>query len=252
MVESSVTTSAIVQLARIAGAAIMEHYHESIEVEQKADHTPLTLADRASHRAIVSGLETLDPLTPVISEEGIVPDYQVRRTWPRFWLVDPLDGTKEFIKRNGEFTVNICLIEGGEPVLGVVSAPAMDTVYWAARGEGSWRQRGRGTPERIYSTPCDETRPVTIVESRSHPSPELEHYLGTLTVSRRVRIGSSLKFCSVAEGTADLYPRLGPTMEWDVGAGDCVFRYSARTGQRHSPLTYNKPDLRNERFIIGL
>lgn len=244
--------SAVVDLARAAGAAIMVCYGEAVAVEHKADRSPLTLADRAAHRVIVEGLAALDPLTPVISEEGRIPDFPVRKEWPRFWLVDPLDGTKEFIKRNGEFTVNISLIEDGEPVLGVVFAPAIDTTYWASRGLGAWRQHGDDAPERIYSTACDPAGPVTIVESRSHPSAELEQYLRSFTVSRRISIGSSLKFCSVAEGAADIYPRLGPTMEWDVAAGDCIFRNSGRTGQRLSPLTYNKPDLRNASFVIGV
>ena len=244
--------SAVVDLARAAGAAIMVCYGDAVAVEHKADRSPLTLADRAAHGVITDGLAALDPLTPVISEEGSIPDFPVRKEWPRFWLVDPLDGTKEFIKRNGEFTVNISLIEGGAPVLGVVFAPAIDTAYWASRGLGAWRQRGGDAPERIYSTACDPAGPVTIVESRSHPSAELEQYLRSFTVSRRISIGSSLKFCSVAEGAADIYPRLGPTMEWDVAAGDCIFRNSARTGQRPSPLTYNKPDLRNASFVIGV
>jgi len=252
MVAASIPTSAIVALARAAGAAILEHYHETIEVEHKADHSPLTRADRAAHTVIVDGLAALDPRTPVISEEGSIPEYDARKGWPRFWLVDPLDGTKEFIKRNGEFTVNIGLIDDGEPTLGVVFAPAIGTMYWAARDEGAWRQRESGAPERIYSSPFDPAAPVTVVESRSHPSAALEQFLATLTVGRRVSIGSSLKFCAVAEGAADIYPRLGPTMEWDVAAGDCIFRHSARRGQRRSPLTYNKPDLRNESFIIGV
>ena len=152
-----------------------------------------------------------------------------------FWLVDPLDGTKEFIKKRAEFTVNVALIDNGEPVLGVVDAPALDLLYWAVKGEGAWREAKGGTAERIYSTAPAPGTPLTIVESLSHPSPELEEYLKTIRVGERVKAGSSLKFCWVAEGHADIYPRLGPTMEWDVAAGDCVFRQSGREGSGRRP-----------------
>jgi 3'(2'), 5'-bisphosphate nucleotidase len=144
------------------------------------------------------------------------------------------------------------LIENGEPVLGVVLAPALDLLYWAVKGEGAWKEERGGVPERIYSRPAAPGTPLTVVESLSHPSDELEQYLKTIPVARRVKAGSSLKFCWVAEGRADVYPRLGPTMEWDVAAGDCVYRQSGSEGERQSPLTYNKPDLRNTSFVIGL
>ena len=166
--------------------------------------------------------------------------------------MDPLDGTKEFLKRRAEFTVNVALIEDGEPVLGGVLAPALDLLYWAVKGEGAWREEKGKPAERIYSSPAAPGTPLTVVESLSHPSPELEEYLKTISVARRGKAGSSLKFCWVAEGRADIYPRLGPTMEWDVAAGDCVYRQSGRNGERTSPLTYNKPDLRNPSFVIGL
>jgi 3'(2'), 5'-bisphosphate nucleotidase len=221
-------------------------------VREKEDRSPVTLADEAAHEILVSGLREIDSDTPVISEEAEAASADDRRSWRRFWLVDPLDGTKEFLKRRAEFTVNVALIEDGEPVLGVVLAPALDLLYWAVKGEGAWREE-RGKPaERIYSTPAAPGTPLTVVESLSHPSPELEEYLKTISVARRVKAGSSLKFCWVAEGRADIYPRLGPTMEWDVAAGDCVYRQSGRNGERTSPLTYNKPDLRNPSFVIGL
>jgi 3'(2'), 5'-bisphosphate nucleotidase len=133
-----------------------------------------------------------------------------------------------------------------------VLAPALDLLYWAVKGGGSWREQNGGPAERIYSSPQQPGKPLTVVESLSHPSPELEEYLQTIPVARRVKAGSSLKFCWVAEGRADIYPRLGPTMEWDVAAGDCVYRQSGREGERPSPLRYNKPDLRNSSFVIGL
>jgi len=245
---------AISDLAREAGRATLPFYDGVLgsKVREKEDRSPVTLADETAHEILVSGLREIDSDTPVISEEAEAASADDRRSWRRFWLVDPLDGTKEFLKRRAEFTVNVALIEDGEPVLGVVLAPALDLLYWAVKGEGAWREE-RGKPaERIYSTPAAPGTPLTVVESLSHPSPELEEYLKTISVARRVKAGSSLKFCWVAEGRADIYPRLGPTMEWDVAAGDCVYRQSGRNGERTSPLTYNKPDLRNPSFVIGL
>lgn len=246
--------TAVTGLVREAGRATMTYYDGAVDpaVRQKDDRGPVTLADEAAHRILVDGLRRIDPSTPVISEESEADAYETRSGWRRFWLVDPLDGTKEFIKRRAEFTVNVALIEKGEPVLGVVLAPALDLLYWAVKGGGSWREEKGGPPQRIYSTAPDRGTPLTVVESLSHPSAELEEYLRTIPVARRVKAGSSLKFCWVAEGRADIYPRLGPTMEWDVAAGDCVYRQSGRSGERPSPLTYNKPDLRNTSFVIGL
>jgi 3'(2'), 5'-bisphosphate nucleotidase len=245
--------SAVVDLVRQAGRATMRYYDDaSPEVREKDDKSPVTLADEVAHDILLDGLRKLDPATPVVSEEAEAAAFETRRGWRRFWLVDPLDGTKEFIKRRAEFTVNVALIENGEPVLGVVEAPALDLVYWAVKGGGAWREDKGAPAERIYSAVPAPGAPLTVVESLSHPSPELEDYLKTIPVARRVKAGSSLKFCWVAEGRADVYPRLGPTMEWDVAAGDCVYRQSGRDGERPSPLTYNKPDLRNPSFVIGL
>jgi 3'(2'), 5'-bisphosphate nucleotidase len=245
---------AISDLAREAGRATLPFYDGVLgsNVREKEDRSPVTLADEAAHEILVSGLREIDSDTPVISEEAEAASADDRRSWRRFWLVDPLDGTKEFLKRRAEFTVNVALIEDGEPVLGVVLAPALDLLYWAVKGEGAWREEKGKPAERIYSSPAAPGTPLTVVESLSHPSPELEEYLKTIPVARRVKAGSSLKFCWVAEGRADIYPRLGPTMEWDVAAGDCVYRQSGRNGERTSPLTYNKPDLRNPSFVIGL
>ena len=246
--------SDVVALVREAGRATMTYYDapEAAGVREKADKSPVTLADEVAHGILVDGLRRLDPSVPVVSEEAAADDFETRRSWRRFWLVDPLDGTKEFIKRRAEFTVNVALIDEGEPVLGVVGAPALDLVYWAVKGGGAWREEQGAPAERIYSVAPAPGAPLTVVESLSHPSQELEEYLKTIPVGRRVKAGSSLKFCWVAEGKADVYPRLGPTMEWDVAAGDCVYRQSGRDGERPSPLTYNKPDLRNPSFVIGL
>jgi 3'(2'), 5'-bisphosphate nucleotidase len=246
--------SAVIALARDAGNATMAYYDGSdvAGLREKEDRSPVTLADEVAHDILVQGLRRIDPATPVVSEEAEAASYEIRRGWSRFWLVDPLDGTKEFIKRRAEFTVNVALIEEGEPVFGVVLAPALDLLYWAAKGEGAWREEKAGPAQRIYSRSLPPGTPLTVVESLSHPSAELEEYLKTIPVARRVKAGSSLKFCWVAEGRADVYPRLGPTMEWDVAAGDCVYRQSGREGERPSPLTYNKADLRNTSFVIGL
>lgn len=245
--------SAVCDLAREAGRATMTYYgaDEVAGLREKGDRSPVTLADEVAHGILLEGLRRLDPATPVVSEEAEAASYESRRGWRRFWLVDPLDGTKEFIKRRAEFTVNVALIENGEPVFGVVLAPALDLLYWAVKGQGAWREEKGGRAERIYSTEPAPGTPLTVVESLSHPSAELEEYLRTIPVARRVKAGSSLKFCWVADGRADIYPRLGPTMEWDVAAGDCIYRQSGRARERTSPLTYNKPDLRNTSFVIG-
>lgn len=242
----------VAALARAAGVEIMRFYDLPFQVDRKADRSPITEADRAAHTTIVEGLGAWTPDIPVVSEEGQIPSAETRAGWQRFWLVDPLDGTKEFIKHNGEFTVNIALIDGGQPVLGAVFAPAMDLLYVAGRGLGAWKSQAGAPLARIHSRRPEPGAPVRIVESRSHPSPELETYLATMPVAQRLNVGSSIKFCWVAEGRADLYPRMGPTMEWDVAAGDCVFRNSAPDGhERRSPLTYNKADLRNGPFVLG-
>ena len=226
----AVTPEALVRIADLAvaaGQAAMAHYHPGIEVELKGDRTPITAADRAAHAVIAGALASWDPSVPVVSEEGDIPGDAERAAWGRFWLVDPLDGTKEFLSHNGEFTVNIALIEGRAPVLGAVYAPALDELYYAGRGMGSWRRAGGGGTMRIVSHPPLPGHALRVVESRSHPSAELERFLRTELVAERIPVGSSLKFCRVAEGKADCYPRFGPTMEWDVAAGDCIFRYSS-------------------------
>ncbi len=241
-------------VAREAGRVILEHYRTADAgrtAASKTDGSPVTLADYEGQLVINGHLGQWDSEVPVISEEAELPSYESRRSWRRFWLVDPLDGTKEFISRNGEFTVNIALIEDGEPVLGVVYAPVLDVMYAAAKGLGAWKSEADVAGVRIFHDPPEAGQPLVVVESRSHGSPELEAYLDTIDVRERIRVGSSLKFCWVAEGRADIYPRLGPTMEWDVAAGDCIYRNSAREGEHASPLSYNKPELRNGSFVLG-
>ena len=242
----------LTELAMEAGQATLVHYHAGVAVQQKGDKGPVTAADLAAHRIIVDALAAWDPAIPIVSEEGEIPGPEIRRNWSRFWLVDPLDGTKEFIQRNGEFTVNIALIEQGVPVLGVIYAPALDLLYYAGQGLGSWKREAGGAPVRITSRAPLPQHALRVAESRSHPSKELEAYLQTIPVAERVPAGSSLKFCWVAEGKADIYPRLGPTMEWDVAAGDCIFRNSGERKPRISELVYNQPELKNQGFVLGL
>jgi 3'(2'), 5'-bisphosphate nucleotidase len=242
----------MVAIAHQAGALILTHAAGTVVADLKADRSPVTEADRGAHALILAALTGWDAAVPVISEEGAIPPYDVRRDWPRFWLVDPLDGTKEFLRGTGEYTVNIALIDGHDPVLGVVHAPARGLTYSAGRGLGAWKQEAGGAPVRLRSAAAPPATPLVIAESRSHPSADLEAYLRTVSVSRRVQAGSSLKFCWVAEGKADLYPRFGPTMEWDTAAGDCVYRQSGAEMERWSPLCYNTPTLRHDHFVIGL
>lgn len=241
---------AVIAISIEAGRRILGYYDDAIEVTQKEDNSPLTLADLAAHHYII---EELSKITndPVISEESEIPDYDSRKNWNTFWLVDPLDGTKEFIKKNGEFTVNIAKIEYGCPVLGVVYAPALDILYFADE-KGAYKQINGEKSVRIYSEISGQLDRIKVVVSRSHGSDAQEKWISEHNVSETVPSGSSLKLCLVADGTADVYPRLGPTMEWDVAAGDAVYRYSAKQGVHPSPLTYNKPDLRNGDFIIGM
>ena len=230
----------------------MEIYRGEFRVGNKEDHSPLTAADLASHHCLVEGLEGLRPRHPVLSEESGGPSLDQRLTWETFWLIDPLDGTKEFIRRNGEFTVNIALIHRHQPVLGVVYAPARDSCYFASEGCGAFRQDDASEPQSIRVTAIAPAR-VRVVGSRSHGTVALELYLRRLGEHQRVSIGSSLKFCLVAEGAADLYPRLGPTSEWDTAAAHCVVREAGGevTDLRGTPLRYNaRKSLLNPHFLV--
>jgi len=247
-------TKDLINISREAGEAILLYYRDDMEVEQKKDDSPLTKADMAAHHVITRGLKKCFPGIPVISEEGGIAGFEERKKWERFWLVDPLDGTKEFIKRNGEFTVNIALIEGSIPILGVVHIPDKGVTYTGEHDMGSFRHEKEKGPKKLLSDKPDLNQPLTVASSRSHGSDDLEEKLSKLgiTVGKKIVAGSSLKFCLVAEGKADIYPRFGPTMEWDTAAGDAVFRYSGRNRIRQSPLSYNKVDLKNDVFVLGL
>ncbi|HLW24570.1 MAG TPA: 3'(2'),5'-bisphosphate nucleotidase CysQ [Steroidobacteraceae bacterium] len=206
-------------LAR-ASQAIMRIYESAFSVEHKADHSPLTRADLESQRIILEGLKALTPTIPVLSEESAQAPWSERRNWRELWVVDPLDGTREFVKRNGEFTINLALIVEHEPVLGLIVAPALDQLFWGIAGVGAF-SRASGAPTRPISVSAP-LEPLRVVGSRSHLSAETARYLGRLGPHVMRGIGSSLKFCLLAEGKADLYPRFGPTSEWDTAAGQAV------------------------------
>ena len=208
------------QLACTAAQAILEFAGDPCATA-KEDGSPLTLADMASHKTIDEGLRSLHPRLSILSEEGDLDGAETRPSGA-YWCVDPLDGTKEFVNGLGEYTVNIALVEQADPVLGVVCVPASSTVYFAARGHGAWRTRGSGPPQRI--APRDRDRPSVAVVSRSHMSDRTTRFLAKLGVSEVIRRGSSLKMCAVADGSADIYPRLGPTCLWDTAAGTAVCR----------------------------
>ena len=244
----------IVTIAKEAGKAIMQVYKQDFEVEYKQDNSPLTLADKKANNIIEDGLNQLSVNFPILSEEGNDIPYEDRKHWEYFWLIDPLDGTKEFVKRNGEFTVNIALIHKHEPVLGVVYAPALDVCYWAKKNEGAFKD-GKRLPLKNK----EQRKTYRIVTSRSHMSDDTKEFNDAIETNRDkelISIGSSLKICLVAEGEADIYPRLGPTMEWDTGAAHAIIdesfcslsRYTKKSNNRH---TYNKPSLLNDYFVVS-
>ncbi|MFO1423101.1 MAG: 3'(2'),5'-bisphosphate nucleotidase CysQ [Candidatus Competibacteraceae bacterium] len=241
-------------LAAEASARILEIYATAFGVTAKDDDSPLTAADLAAHRIIVTGLQHLTPDIPVLSEESSTVPFAERSQWRRHWLVDPLDGTKEFIQRNGQFTVNIALIENHEPVLGVVRVPVTSLCYFAVRRYGAFREEPGQPPRPIQTKPLQSNVPVRVVGSRSHGGPGLQKFAGAVGAHELVTIGSSLKFCQVAEGVADVYPRFGPTSEWDTAAAQAIVEtaggrvVSAETGE---PLRYNtRESLLNPYFIV--
>lgn len=241
----------IIGLAQRAGEAIMDIYsHGSARTIYKEDDSPLTQADMAAHHILVDGLPILSPDVPVLSEESAAVPHTVRQSWETFWLVDPLDGTKEFIKRSGEFTVNIAWIQDSSPILGVVHAPALGVTYYAMKGVGAFKQI-HGVVTRIGTSDYRKEN-LKIVASRTHGGEALEPFLEKIGATGCINVGSSLKFCLVAEGTAHLYPRLGPTMEWDTAAGQCVVEGAGGsvTDLQGEPLPYNKPDLHNPAFMV--
>ncbi|MDD5065174.1 MAG: 3'(2'),5'-bisphosphate nucleotidase CysQ [Phycisphaerae bacterium] len=243
----------IIAIAQKAGDAILEIYAKDFAVEYKDDKSPLTEADKKANEIIVEGLEALSLNWPILSEEGKEISYEERKGWEYFWMVDPLDGTKEFIKKNGEFTVNIALIHNNTPILGVVYAPVLGEMYWAKQGEGAFKN-GNRLPLQINEHPELLLR---LVASKSHLSAETQEYIDDLAKTTEsiecVSKGSSLKLCMVAEGSADIYPRLAPTMEWDTAAADAIIRESNKMTHdyhKNTLLIYNKENLLNPWFIV--
>ncbi|MFC7394389.1 3'(2'),5'-bisphosphate nucleotidase CysQ [Scopulibacillus cellulosilyticus] len=259
----------IVQIAVAAGQKVMQIYDQDhVDVELKNDLSPLTIADKHSHQTIVSQLQKYYKDIPILSEEGAAIPYHERKSWDMFWLIDPLDGTKEFIKRNGEFTINIALIKDQKPVLGVIYAPVLDTLYAAKQGLGSFKIESSAqcrlddekaiTEQGTVLPVFNNNDVVRVVASRSHMSPETAAFIGKLKDSHQqvemISSGSSLKMCLVAEGTCDYYPRFAPTMEWDTAAGHAIVEQAGGDvcmANTKEPLIYNKECLRNPWFIVS-
>ena len=242
---------AVLDAVAEAGRAIMEVYASGHDVEYKSDESPITRADRAAHEILAARLARIAPAIPVLSEEAEASHaLAVRGAWPQLWLVDPLDGTKEFISRNGEFTVNVALVRDHRPVLGVVAAPALGLTYYAVEGGGAFRRRDGAAAEPIRVRPAAD--PLVVVGSRSHRGDSLDAVLARLGSCEMRPMGSALKFCLVAEGSADFYPRLGLTSEWDTAAAQAVLELAggAVTTLDGAPLRYNQREtLLNPHFI---
>lgn len=239
-------------IARQAGQRIIEVYGGECDVSFKADQTPVTTADMAAHHIIVSQLSQLDPLLPVLSEESDSITFEERIDWSAFWLVDPLDGTREFLRRNGEFSVNIALIVDNKPIAGVIVAPVLDVAYYATHNRGAFKQEGaaKARPIHVRAAP----HPVTVARSRSPTTgPRLQQFLDAIGEHDEIPMGSALKSCLVAEGAADIYARLGPTGEWDTAAAQCIVEEAGGhfRDTRSRNLTYNKREsLINPNFLV--
>lgn len=246
--------SGLHQIARDAGAAILKIYNDpsSFEVEHKSDDSPLTAADRAANAIICIGLENLSEVFPIISEENKAVPYEVRQNYEHYWLVDPLDGTKEFIKRNGEFTVNIALVRGQEVVLGVVYTPVLDELYWGGVGIGAFVSKKGAAPQSLQAaTYTLQDKGLKVVCSRSHLNEATQAFVDALDTPDLVATGSSLKFLLLAAGKAHLYPRLAPTMEWDTAAAQAILEAAGGKVLQYGsqmPLRYNKENLLNPHF----
>lgn len=244
--------NAVIDLSHRAGAAIMDIYQQDFAVQQKADDSPLTQADLASHRILVAGLQALTPDIPCLSEEDADIAYAERKQWQRYWLIDPLDGTREFIKKNGEFTVNVALIDNGVPVLGVVHAPDQQTTWSGAQHTGAFKSQAGAAPQPIATAAADPNKPRVLV-SKSHRSAQVDALLDKFPDFETLSVGSSLKFCMVAQGSADFYPRLGPTSEWDTGAAHAVLSAAGGrvTQTDGNDLRYNSKDSLLNPFFLA-
>ncbi len=242
----------VCEIAKQAGAEIMKIYAEGFEIQEKKDHSPLTTADLASHTLIMGQLEKLTPDIPILSEESASISFTERSSWKNYWLIDPLDGTREFIKRNGEFTVNIALITEHSSSLGVVYLPVKDVCYSASRNQGAYKQDQNSTADKIISRASSPENKPTICGSRSHAGKSLQALQDKIGQFDLISMGSSIKMCLVAEGVADIYPRFGPTSEWDTGAAHCVVNEAGGVivDMNLQTLQYNTKDsLLNPSFL---
>jgi 3'(2'), 5'-bisphosphate nucleotidase len=252
-VSMNISLDAVREIASDAAHQILKIYETDFNIEHKDDRSPLTAADMAAHKTIIAGLKKLTPDIPIVSEESSEISFDVRSGWSRYWLVDPLDGTREFIKRNGEFTVNIALIEAHEPVIGIVHVPVTGICYYAGRGQGAHKAIADEPPELIKTRKVSLNN-LSVAGSRSHGSEKFRVFVENLGSDIEVvAIGSSLKSCLVAEGKVDIYPRFGPTSEWDTAAAQCVVEEAGGlvTDMQLQPLYYNtKPSFLNPSFLV--
>ena len=241
----------VLKIADVASEKVMSIYMTDFKVDYKADESPITAADIASHNVIVEGLRNLSQDIPILSEEGAEIPWSERKHWQRFWLIDPIDGTKDFTQRTDEFTVNIALIENGEPILGVVTAPALKEAYWGLRGQGAYKRDNTGHVQRISVAPPGEAK--RVVASKNYLNEDTKAFIDKLGAHELVQAGSSLKFCKIAEGHADIYPRLAPTCEWDTGAAHAVLLAAGGKVEtlEGKPLQYGKEDVLNPHFVAS-
>jgi 3'(2'), 5'-bisphosphate nucleotidase len=242
----------LIAISKEAGEAILEVYNSDFDYEIKKDSSPLTKADNISHKIISKKLKELTPEIPILSEEDSDIPFGIRSKWQKYWLVDPLDGTKEFIKRNGEFTVNIALIENNSPILGIIYIPISCETFYGSKNNGSYYFQNNNQAKRInISDSISKT--IRVISSRSHPNKKVNSFLEGIQNYKIITKGSSLKFCFIASGKADIYPRFGPTSEWDTAAGDAIVRYSGGhvLNLKGEPLSYNlKKTFLNPEFIV--
>jgi len=245
--------SSVVEIAKEAGIAITEIYNSDFDYQLKKDLSPITAADNLSHNIITERLKTLTPNIPILSEENCNIPYKIRSQWTQYWLVDPLDGTKEFISKNGEFTVNIALIENNTPIFGVIDIPITNETYWGSKVNGSFCSDANNDIKQINVSE-DNQNPIRLVASRSHPSEMLNDLLEKIIDYEIIEVGSSIKFCLIASGQADCYPRFGPTSEWDTAAGEAIVSYASGcvVTARGNSMNYNvKEDYLNPNFIVS-
>jgi 3'(2'), 5'-bisphosphate nucleotidase len=245
--------SSTVEIAKEAGKAITEIYNSDFDYQLKKDSSPITAADNLSHNIITDRLKILTPEIPILSEENCDIPYKIRSQWTQYWLVDPLDGTKEFIKKNGEFTVNIALTENNTPIFGVIHIPITNETYWGSQVNGSFYSNENNDVKEICVSENNQN-PIRLVASRSHPSEMLSSLLEKIVDYEIIKIGSSIKFCLIASGQADCYPRFGPTSEWDTAAGEAIVRFAGGhlVTANGDLMSYNlKRDYLNPNFIVA-